>query len=90
MFVIYCGSGGQRIRWLADVAVHRYDHLFAIDPGMAKGVRFENGVMLNLDDIINQQLAEDAHVWIMLKGIHILYINIYINIYIYIYIQSSS
>lgn len=40
MFVVHCGSGAQRIRWLSDVAIHRYDHFFGIDTGVAKGVRF--------------------------------------------------
>jgi hypothetical protein len=38
MFNIECGSGCQKIRWLADVALHRFEHFFGEDPGMAKGM----------------------------------------------------
>lgn len=30
-------------------------------------MRFENGVMLNMDDIITEHLNDEAHVWVMLK-----------------------
>jgi len=66
-FSINCGSGGQKIRWLADVAIHRYNHFYGVDIGIAKGVRYENETMLNMDDIICESLSEDAHVWVMLK-----------------------
>ena len=36
-----------------------------------KGIRFENGTQLRMDDIINEQLQEDAHIWVILKGIEI-------------------
>jgi hypothetical protein len=43
MFPIFCGSGSQKVRWLSDVALHRYEHFFGVDPGLAKGMRYENG-----------------------------------------------
>ena len=43
MFPIFCGVGSQKIRWLSDVALHRYEHFNSQDPGLAKGMRFENG-----------------------------------------------
>lgn len=33
MFGVQCGSGGQKVRWLSDVAIHRYEHFFGIDTG---------------------------------------------------------
>ena len=56
MFPVHCGSGAQKLRWLSDVAIHRYDHFFGIDTGVwlmigigvAKGMRLENGVTLNM------------------------------------------
>lgn len=37
--------------------------------GTPKGIRFENGTTLNMDDIINENLKEDQHVWVILKGL---------------------
>ena len=42
MFVVHCGAGSQKIRWLADVAIHRFDPYFAMDTGLAAEARFEN------------------------------------------------
>ena len=67
MFVVHCGSGAQKIYWLSDVAIHRYDHFYGIDTGAAKGVRLENGVTLNMQDICNETLSDDMHVWVILK-----------------------
>ena len=25
-FAVFCGAGTQKIRWLSDVALHRYEH----------------------------------------------------------------
>jgi hypothetical protein len=36
--------------------------------GTCKGLRFENGTLLRMDDILNEQLQDDAHVWVILKG----------------------
>ncbi len=66
---IQCGNGGQKIRWLADVAIHRYDPMCGIDVGPAQGIRFDNGVELVNDDIINEHLTDDSHVWVVLKGL---------------------
>jgi len=68
MYLVYCGNGAQRIRWLADVAIHRYNHFNSADVGVAKGVRFDNGTNLVMDDIINEHLSDDSHVWVVLKG----------------------
>mmetsp|Transcript_21689 Transcript_21689/g.25171 ORF Transcript_21689/g.25171 Transcript_21689/m.25171 type:complete len:116 (-) Transcript_21689:190-537(-) len=67
MFNINCGEGAQRIRWLGDVAIFRYDHFYGSLTGTPKGIRFENGTTLNMDDIINENLKEDQHVWVILK-----------------------
>ena len=44
MHVVHCGAGSQKIKWLADVAIHRYDPFYAMETGLAKEIRFENGV----------------------------------------------
>jgi len=68
MFVIHCGAGSQKIRWLADVAIHRYDPFFALDTGLAAEARFENGVLLNIDGMISDELTDDLHIYINLAG----------------------
>jgi hypothetical protein len=56
MFSVYCGEGTQKIRWLGDVAVFRYEHFHGALNGTAKGVRFETGDFLPMDTPINQLL----------------------------------
>jgi hypothetical protein len=68
MFSIYCGSGSQKVRWLSDVALHRYEHFFGVDPGLAKGMRYENGTIIDMETtIISDKLENEIHVWVILK-----------------------
>lgn len=55
------------MRWLSDVALHRYEHFFGVDPGLAKGMRYENGNLIDMDTIISDKLDSDIHVWVILK-----------------------
>lgn len=32
-FKIYCGDGKQKVKWLMDVALHKYDKHFALEAG---------------------------------------------------------
>ena len=66
-FTVFCGSGTQKIRWLSDVALHRYQHFHNQDPGLAKGMRFENGNTIDMELTINRELEPDNHVWVILK-----------------------
>ena len=66
-FKVFCGAGNQKIRWLSDVALHRYEHFFNQDPGLAKGMRFENSTPIDMDLIICDKLKNDDHVWVILK-----------------------
>ena len=66
-FPIFCGNGSQKIRWLADVALHRYEHQLNQDPGLAKGMRFENGQYIGWDYIIKDTLEENIDIWVILK-----------------------
>jgi hypothetical protein len=68
MYVVHCGAGSQKIKWLADVAIHRYDPYYAMETGLAKEVRFENGVQLNVEGMISEELTDDLHVYVYLKG----------------------
>lgn len=69
MFPIFCGTGTQRVRWLSDVALHRYEHFNGTgsDPGLAKGMRFENGDLIDIEGIVNNKLKSDEHVWVILN-----------------------
>ena len=57
MFPVFCGQGTQRVKWLSDVALHRYESFNSTsDPGLAKGMRFENGELLDLESMINDKI----------------------------------
>ena len=66
-FQIFCGAGTQKIRWLSDVALHRYQHFHNQDPGLAKGMRFESGTMIDMEQVIHRELESESHVWVILK-----------------------
>ena len=66
-FQVFCGAGNQKIRWLSDVALHRYQHLYNQDPGLAMGMRFESGNEINMEATIFCELQNDSHVWVILK-----------------------
>ena len=81
-FLIPCGEGNQKIRWLGDVAILRYEHFHEaingiliniisrnICLGTPKGMRFEDGSFLDMNMRINEYLKIDMHVWFILKGI---------------------
>ena len=68
MYVVHCGPGTQKIKWLADVAIHRYDPYYALDTGLMEEMRFENGVKLNVDGVIAEELTDDVHVYVVLLG----------------------
>ena len=56
-FPVFCGTGTQRVRWLSDVALHRYEHFNGGSvPGLAKGMRFENGELIDMDTVITDKL----------------------------------
>lgn len=38
-----------------------------MDPGLAKGMRFENGNLIDMDFIICDKLESEMHVWVVLK-----------------------
>jgi len=66
-YPVFCGNGSQKVRWLADVALHRYEHFEQTDPGLAKGMRYENGSMVDMEAIISDRLESEVHVWVVLK-----------------------
>ena len=56
------------MRWLADVAIHRADPNCALEFGLMAEMHFENGVQLNTDHIVSEELTDDVHVYITLQG----------------------
>ena len=49
------------------MALHKYQHFHSQDPGLAKGMRFENGTIIDMDLVIHRELENDAEVWVILK-----------------------
>ena len=66
MYVVHCGIGSQKLRWLADVAIHRADPNCTLDFGLMSEMRFENGVQLNTEHVITEELTDDVHVYVLL------------------------
>ena len=63
---VQCGEGVQRAKWLGHVGIARY--ATAADLGVPQGIRMENGTLLDMEKPINEQLPDDEHVWILLRG----------------------
>lgn len=66
MYPVNCGVGSQKIRWLADVAIHRFDPEYAFGTGVVHELRMENGVLLNMRGTISDELQDDVHVFVQL------------------------
>ena len=43
MTTVHCGGGGQPLRWLADVAIHKFDPNYNMQTGTPIGLKFEDG-----------------------------------------------
>jgi len=67
IFETECGSGCQRLQWLGDAAVHRYEHFYSVKTGMCRSLELEDGTVLEVDRVISGTLAEGAHVWVVLE-----------------------
>ena len=67
-FSVSCGSGEQRIIWLAHVALARYDNSFGLELGVPKGLKTDDGESLDNEASINETLDDGQHVWVVLKG----------------------
>jgi len=69
-FRIYCGDGRQKLRWLTDVCILKYDKSLGgkCNLGIAYGMKLENGNLCDLDEIINTVLKKNEFVWILMKG----------------------
>ena len=65
----YCGDGHQKIRWLTDCAIFKYENggNKKRNCGIAYGLKNENGDLCNLDDTIASCLTNGANVLVLLK-----------------------
>eukprot|EP00274_Cyanoptyche_gloeocystis_P007138 CAMPEP_0196665834 /NCGR_PEP_ID=MMETSP1086-20130531/62728_1 /TAXON_ID=77921 /ORGANISM="Cyanoptyche gloeocystis , Strain SAG4.97" /LENGTH=73 /DNA_ID=CAMNT_0042002789 /DNA_START=87 /DNA_END=305 /DNA_ORIENTATION=+ len=61
--LVQCGDGTQRIRWLGNVGIARYDSHNGLELGIPKGVALEDGTLMDMNQQINTRLADDQHVW---------------------------
>ena len=67
IFPLSCGEGGQKIKWIADAAVVRYEHFYAPLSVNPLAVSTENGSQLDLEHTIRDTLNSGDNVWIMFK-----------------------
>lgn len=67
-FAINCGDGLQKVKWLGDVAIFRHTHFYSPITSTTKGIKLENGELVDLNSVISQALPNNTHVWVVLKG----------------------
>ena len=70
MTTIHCGDGKQPIRWLADVAIYKYDQNYNFCCGTPLALKFENGVDTVMNSHINTELKDDLHLYLYFKEDH--------------------
>lgn len=66
-FKIFSGSGNQKVRWLTDAAILKYETIYRNCCGLAFGVKLENGQTCDLDKKINEVLKPNENVWVLLR-----------------------
>ena len=66
---MHCGEGEQRIQWLAHVGVARYDTNFGLELGVPRGVQSDDGKVFDPNAIIKDHIADNQHVWVLIKGL---------------------
>lgn len=66
-FKIFCGDGRQKLRWLTDVAILKYQNLFTGKNGVAYGLKLENGEICNLNENIRDNIKNNENIWILLR-----------------------
>lgn len=64
----YCGEGLQKIRWLTDCAIYKYENeTKKSNLGIAYGLKNENGNLCDLNSRIIDNLENGANVLVLLK-----------------------
>ena len=65
----FCGDGTQKLRWLTDCAIFKYEN--ATDKkgscGIAYGLKSESGALCNLENTIKSTLQSGSNVMVLLK-----------------------
>jgi hypothetical protein len=74
-YKIFCGEGNQKLRWLTDVAIYRYQEYTESKCGMAYSIKLENGSLCDLDDRLNTVLQNNENVWVLLKEEYEMYLE---------------
>ncbi len=72
-FRIYCGDGRQKLRWLTDCAILKYESYYGGSCGIAYGIKLENGNLTDLEETINTILKFNENVWVLLKEEYMVY-----------------
>ena len=56
------------MKWLADVAVHKFDDNYNMHAGTPAGLRFQNGTEIDFRAAnIQEELTDDVHIWVVFK-----------------------
>ena len=65
----YCGVGQQKLRWLTDCAIFKYENAndHKIQCGVAYGLKTETGELCDLNNTIASTLQNGANVMVLLK-----------------------
>lgn len=66
-FKIYCGEGNQKVRWLTDAAIIKYENLYKKKCGLAYGVKLESGHTCDLNSIVKESFRPNENIWILLR-----------------------
>ena len=66
-FCIECDKGEQKMRWLGDVGIFRYSHFYEKIKSVTKGIKLENGDILDMESIIKETVSDNEHVWVIIQ-----------------------
>ena len=66
---VECGDGQQCVRWLASVAVARYDDQFGKSLGTPTAVQKEGGVTCDMNERVCDVLENNQHVFIVIPTV---------------------
>ena len=64
---VECGPGTQRIKWLANIGVARYDDSFGRSLGAPQALQKEGGVMCDPNNRIIDELGPEQHAFVVLE-----------------------
>ena len=70
MFVIHCGVGNQKVQWLAETAINRFDPNYCFEVGALGNppIRVQNGFTVDKTGTIADVLQDNIHVHVVLAG----------------------